>query len=72
MSEVKILEMSEVPPENEGKLVRFDHPFTTYPYSLGIFHVKGRYFAITDECRACGGSLGKGKLNGMYVSCNME
>ncbi len=72
MSEVKILEMSEAPPENDGKPVTFTHPYTNFPYSLGIFYVKGRYFAITDECRSCGSSLGKGKLNGMYVSCIME
>lgn len=72
MSDVKVLEMSEAPEENSGKLVEFYHPYTTYPYVIGVFHVKDRYFAITDECRACGNSLGKGKLNGMYVSCIME
>jgi len=72
MSEVKILDMSEAPAENSGKLVSFDHPWTHIPYSLGVFHVKGRYFAITDDCKSCGNSLGRGKLNGLYVSCNME
>ena len=72
MSEVKILDISEAPPENEGKIVSFDHPFTTFPYTVSIFHVKGRYFAITDHCKSCGNSLGKGKLNGLYVSCVME
>jgi nitrite reductase/ring-hydroxylating ferredoxin subunit len=72
MSEVKVLEMSEAPEENSGKLVEFVHPYTSFPYTLGVFHVKERYFAITDDCKACGNSLGKGKLNGMYVSCIME
>jgi nitrite reductase/ring-hydroxylating ferredoxin subunit len=72
MSEVKVLEMSEAPEENSGKVVEFVHPYTSFPYILGVFHVKDRYFAITDECRACGNSLGKGKLNGMNVSCIME
>jgi len=72
MSDVKVLEMSEAPEEGSGMLVEFNHPYTSFPYSLGIFHVKDRYFAITDECKACGNSLGKGKLNGMYVSCIME
>ena len=67
MSEVKVLEMSEAPEENSGKVVEFVHPYTSFPYVLGVFHVKDRYFAITDDCKACGNSLGKGKLNGMYV-----
>jgi nitrite reductase/ring-hydroxylating ferredoxin subunit len=72
MSEVKVLEMSEAPEENSGMVVEFVHPYTSFPYTLGVFHVKDRYFAITDDCKACGNSLGKGKLNGMYVSCIME
>lgn len=72
MSQVKILEMPEAPQENEGKIVSFDHPYTSVPYTLGIFHVKGRYFVITDECKICGNSLGKGRLNGLIVSCLME
>jgi len=44
MSEVKIMDLSEAPGENQGIYVKFDHPLTTYPYELGVFHVKDRYF----------------------------
>ena len=72
MTDVKILDSADLPEENEGKCVTFNHPYTDYPYSLGVYHVKGRYFAVTDRCRLCGNSLTKGKLNGMYASCVME
>ena len=72
MSEVKIMDLSEAPGENQGRLVEFDHPLTTFPYVLGVFHIKDRYFAITDACRSCGSTLAGGALNGMFASCVME
>lgn len=72
MSEVKILDMPEAPEENKGKLVKFNHPLTSFPYELGVFHIKDRYFAITNDCKSCGSSLTAGELNGMYASCMME
>ena len=62
MSEVKILDLSEAPEENQGKYVKFDHPLTSFPYELGVFHIKERYFAITNECKSCGSSLTGGEL----------
>lgn len=72
MSEVRILEETDAPTEGESRQVIFDHPFTSYPYALGIYFAKGRYLAITDTCKKCNSSLAEGKLEGMYAFCAME
>ncbi|MDH5762320.1 MAG: hypothetical protein OEZ51_05010 [Nitrospinota bacterium] len=72
MSEVRILDLADAPVEGEAKRVEFDHPFTEIRYALGVFFAKERYWAITDQCKKCESSLGKGKVNGMYVQCSRE
>ena len=72
MSLAKICELTEVPEEGTGKTLSFEHPFTYIQYDLGIFRVKGRLHVITDRCKFCGGSLGRGELNGLYISCTKE
>ncbi|MCF8719801.1 Rieske (2Fe-2S) protein [Nitrospina gracilis] len=72
MSDVKISGLEEAPAENEGRIVQFNHPFTDYPYTLALYQSGGRYYVITDSCKMCGSSLGRGTLKGMYAACSME
>ena len=72
MSDVRILDLADAPGEERGKRVDFAHPYTEIPYALGIFFAKDRYWAITDQCKKCGSSLGQGTVNGMYVLCALE
>ncbi|QPJ64937.1 MAG: hypothetical protein G3M78_05870 [Candidatus Nitrohelix vancouverensis] len=70
MSKVKISELDEAPPEGIAKQLQFEHPLTYYVYEIGLIQSQGTYFAITDKCRLCGGSLGKGILMGKFVLCD--
>ena len=72
MSEVRILDLADAPEEEQGKRVEFVHPFTEIPYALGVYFAKGRYLAVTDQCKKCESSLARGKLNGMYALCVRE
>ena len=72
MSEVRILNLADAPEEGEGKRVEFEHPFTDFPYALGVYFAKGRYLAIADNCKRCESSLAEGKVNGMYALCARE
>lgn len=72
MSEVKICELEEIPPQGEGIHLEFDHPWTEIEYSLALFHEGDRYFVITDQCAMCNGKLAQGERQGMYVRCVME
>lgn len=72
MSDIKLVELAEAPAEGAGKQINMVHPLTEYPYQLGLFHIKDRYFVVTDHCKECGGTLAIGKLNGMYALCSME
>lgn len=69
MSEVRILSLADAPEENKGKQITFEHPFTCIEYKIALFLVKGRYYGIVDTCKNCNGSLGRGFLNGLYVTC---
>ena len=69
MSQVKIVEIADVPEEGTGKIITFDHPYTEMDYILGLFKVEGRYYAIKGVCVICEGSLGAGILNGLFVTC---
>ena len=72
MSKLKISELSDVPPEGTGKQINFKHQYTEIDYVLGLFQVKGMFYCITDQCRCCEGSLGKGVLRGMFAFCNKD
>jgi nitrite reductase/ring-hydroxylating ferredoxin subunit len=72
MSEIRLLDLAEAPEEGQGKRVEFNHPYTEIPYALGVYFAKGRYLAITDQCKKCESSLAQGKVNGMYALCARE
>ena len=72
MSEVRILDQADAPGEGEGKRVEFEHPYTEFPYALGVYFAKDRYFVITDTCKKCGSSLTPGAVNGMFALCARE
>ena len=73
MSQVKISEIEDAPAEGSGKRITFEHPYTTIGYTLAVFQVEGKYYAITDDCRICGGSLGRvAVLRGMFAACSNQ
>ncbi|NIQ04051.1 MAG: hypothetical protein GWO19_28145 [Nitrospinaceae bacterium] len=72
MSYVKISEPAETPEEGRGKCIPLEHPLTGVKYVLALFQVDGKYFALTDQCSKCGGSLGRGALNGWFAFCSMN
>ncbi len=72
MSQVKLIDVAEAPPEGGKMRVHLQHPVTFFEYEIGLFHVKGRYFAILDECKSCGTSLAKGALKGLVAYCTGE
>ncbi len=69
MAEVKIADLSEAPAEGTGKVIEFEHPITCYEYGIALFQVKGKFYALTNECKRCSGHLGIGELNGYYAIC---
>ena len=69
MAEVKITLLTDAPTEGTGKMIHIEHPITAWDICLAVFQVKGKFYAIENECRRCSGNLGLGKLEGMYVSC---
>ncbi len=72
MSLVKICEHSDVPEEGKGKTLELEHPLTFFKYNLGLFKVDGRLFVITDKCTKCGGSLGRGMVQGLFAICSNQ
>ena len=73
MSKVKISELKDAPSEGLGKQINLTHPFTEIKYCLAIFCVEGKYYVLTDECKICGGSLGRvSDLRGMFAACTKE
>ena len=72
MSTVKISEISDAPKEGKGRQIHLRHPYTEIDYILGLFQVEGKYYCITDLCKSCEGSLGKGILRGMFAFSNKE
>jgi len=72
MSEVRILDLADAPEEGRGKRVEFDHPYTQIHYALGVFFAKGRYWALTDQCKKCDSSLARGIVDAMYALCALE
>ena len=73
MSLIKISELSDVPDAETGKTIHLEHPWTLIEYDLALFNAEGKYYVITDKCADCGGSLGKGKLQGLFAVCtNLE
>ena len=69
MSHVKLVDIGDAPAEGAGKTIAFKHPYTEFPYQIALFQVEGTYYAITDKCKKCGGSLGKGTLRGLFAVC---
>ena len=72
MSRLKISDICDAPPEGTGKQIQFEHDYTKIPYVLGLFQAEGKFYCITDQCRCCEGSLGKGVLKGMFAFCNKD
>jgi nitrite reductase/ring-hydroxylating ferredoxin subunit len=72
MSRCKISEINDAPSEGTGRQIHFEHDYTKIPYVLGLFQVEGKFYCITDQCRCCEGSLGKGVLKGMFAFCNKD
>ena len=72
MARLKISEISEAPPEGTGRQLKFKHLYTEIPYVLGLFQFEGKFYCITDQCRCCDGSLGKGTLKGIFVFCSKD
>lgn len=72
MSRLKISEYSDAPAEGTGKQIHFEHDYTLIEYVLALFHVEGKYYCLTDQCRCCEGSLGKGEVKGMFTFCTKE
>ncbi len=72
MSRLKIAEIDDVPPEGTGRQVPFKHEYTEIEYVLALFQVEGKFYCLTDQCRCCEGSLGKGALKGMFAFCNKD
>ena len=72
MSRLKISEIEDAPQEGTGKQIHFKHEYTEIDYVLALFLVEGKFYCITDQCRCCGGSLGKGFLRGFFAFCILE
>jgi hypothetical protein len=72
MARLKISEISEAPPEGTGRQLKFKHLYTEIPYVLGLFQLESKFYCITDQCRCCDGSLGKGTLKGIFVFCSRD
>ena len=73
MSTVKILEIEDIPEEGSGRQINLTHPWTETKYCLAIFRTDEKYYVLTDECRVCGGSLGRvPDVRGIFVACAKE
>ena len=72
MSEVRLIDIADVPEEGQGKRIELNHPFTEIQYALGVYFSKGRYLVVTDQCKKCESSLAQGKMKGMYALCARE
>ena len=42
MSNVKILELDEVPEEGTGRQIDLEHPYTEWKYVLAFYNVEGK------------------------------
>ncbi|PIQ96768.1 MAG: hypothetical protein COV67_07780 [Nitrospinae bacterium CG11_big_fil_rev_8_21_14_0_20_56_8] len=73
MSQIKIAELNEAPPEGESRRLFLEHPFTHFKYQLALIRQEGILYCLTDLCPKCGGSFGRGKVAGKYAIChNLE
>ena len=72
MAEVQLATLENVPEEGTGKVIDVEHPITAFDFQLALFQVNGKFYALDNECVRCGGKLGRGKLNGMYVMCPQD
>jgi nitrite reductase/ring-hydroxylating ferredoxin subunit len=72
MSRLKILDLGDAPAEGTGKQIPFKHDFTEIDYVLALFKVDGKLYCLTDQCRCCEGSLGKGVLKGDFTFCHKD
>ena len=72
MAEVQISKLEDVPDEGTGKTIDIEHPITAFDFHLALFQVNAKFYALDNECGRCGGKLGRGKLNGMYVICPQD
>ncbi len=70
MSEVKLMDLADAPPEGVAKRVDLVHPLTEYPYQLSVYFLKNRYYVITDICKECGASLAAGEVRPPFVICS--
>ena len=72
MSLEKLLNIDDIPKDGESRRIEYDHPYTELPYILGVFHIKDRYYVVTDNCKKCGCSLAEGKITGLIAKCARE
>lgn len=72
MSLVKISELSDAPIAGTGKTILLEHPWTKIEYDLAVFNAEGKYYVLADKCLKCGGSLGRGKLQGLFAVCTTQ
>lgn len=73
MSQVKISEIKDAPEEGSGREINLTHPYTEIRYVLAIFCIDNKYHVLADECRVCGGSLGRvPDVRGIFAACGKE
>lgn len=72
MSYEKISDMESAPAEGEAKKIIHKHSYTEYTYELALFQLDGKYYALTDQCKLCEGSLGNGIVMGKYIACQKD
>lgn len=72
MSLIKLSEIGDAPEEGTGKRIDLTHPYTEIAYRIALFKTASKFYAITDLCSICGGSLGRGILRQLFVSCTNE
>ncbi len=73
MSYEKILDLADAPAEGTGKKIEFKHSYTEFIYELALFQMDGKFYALTNQCKLCEGSLGDGVVVGnKYVACHKD
>jgi nitrite reductase/ring-hydroxylating ferredoxin subunit len=72
MSLIKISELSDAPDAETGKTIHLEHPWTLIEYDLALFKADEIFYVLVDKCAKCGGSLGRGKLQGLFAVCTNQ
>ena len=72
MAEIQLATLKNAPEEGTGKILDLEHPITAYDFQLALFQVNAKFYALDNSCARCGGKLGRGKLDGMYIFCPQD